>query len=120
MGEESPLAKIYDLDGNVLLLGVGHDCNSSLHLAEYRATYPTKRIVQESAPVRASGLRTWTSFEDINTDASDFERIGDTFLNSDAGNAVHRGKVGLADCQLMPQREIVDFAVAWIQENRKE
>jgi len=37
LGNESPLAKIYDLDGYVLLLGVDHDKNTSLHLAEVRA-----------------------------------------------------------------------------------
>jgi len=40
LGDGSPLARLYDLDGWVLLLGVGHDNNTSLHLAEYRATYP--------------------------------------------------------------------------------
>lgn len=118
MGEESPLARIYDLGGHVFLLGVGYDRNSSLHLAEYRATYPTKRIVQEGTPICTSGVKTWTTFENIDLDASDFERIGNTFVNSDAGNVVNHGKVGLADCQLMPQREIVDFAVEWIEENR--
>ena len=118
MGEESPLARVYDLGGHVLLLGVGHERNSSLHLAEYRATYSTKRIVQEGAPICTSGVRTWTTFENIDLDASDFEHIGDTFVNSDAGNAVRRGRVGLADCQLMPQRAVVDSAAEWIEENR--
>src|SRR5258706_3696221 len=36
-GEQSPLARVYDLEGWVLLLGVGHNKNSSLHLAEGRA-----------------------------------------------------------------------------------
>ena len=36
-GEHSPLARIYDLNGFVLLLGVGHSSNTSIHLAEYRA-----------------------------------------------------------------------------------
>jgi len=37
LGEGSPLARVYELDGDVLLLGVGHDRNTSLHLAEARA-----------------------------------------------------------------------------------
>ena len=119
MGEESPLARIYDLGGHVLPLGVGYDRNSSLHLAAYRATYPAKRIVQEGAPICTSGVSTWTTFDNIDLDASDFERIGDDFVNSEAGNVVNHGKVGLADCQLMPQREIVDFAVAWMEKNRR-
>jgi aminoglycoside 3-N-acetyltransferase len=120
MGEHSPLARIYDLHGFVLLLGVGHANNSSMHLAEYRATLPTKRTIQEGAPISSSGSRRWTTFEEINLDSSDFERIGEDLLRSETGNVVRRGTVGLADCQLMPQRPIVDFAVDWLEQNRTE
>ena len=119
MGEHSPIARIYDLRGFVLLLGVGHSSNSSIHLAEYRANFPTKRVVQEGAPVSQTGSRTWTVFEDIDLDASDFDRIGDDFLRSDAGKAVRRGMVGIANCQLMPQPAAVDFAVDWLERNRQ-
>ena len=118
MGEGSPLARIYDLDSFVLLLGVGHARNTSLHLAEYRATIPTKHIVHESAPISSSGSRRWTTFENIELDSSDFERTGEDFLRSDAGNGVRRGTVGLAACQLMPQRAVVDFTVEWLEEHR--
>ena len=39
LGETSPLARVYDLDGYVLLLGVDYDSNTSFHLAEYRAPH---------------------------------------------------------------------------------
>lgn len=118
MGEDSPLARIYDLHGSVLLLGVGHSNNTSLHLAEYRADFPTKRIVREGAPVSQAGSRVWTTFENIDVDASDFDRIGEDFLRSDAGKVVRHGKVGNANCQLMPQPAVVDFAVNWLEKNR--
>ena len=118
LGEGSPLARLYDLGGFVLLLGVGHDSNTSMHLAEYRATFPTKCIVQEGAPISTAGSRRWTTFENIDLDSSDFERIGEDFLGSDLGRGVHRGKVGLANCQLMSQRAVVDFAVDWLEKNR--
>ena len=118
LGEESPLARTYDLSGFILLLGVGHDSNTSMHLAEYRATFPTKRTVQEGAPISTGGSRRWTTFEDIDLDSSDFGQIGLDFLQSDVGRGVHRGKVGLANCQLMPQRAVVDFTVGWLERNR--
>ena len=118
LGEGSPLARIYDLDGFVLLLGVGHDSNTSMHLAEYRATFPTKCTIEEGAPISEAGTRRWTTFEDIDLDSSDFEQIGEDFLRSDIGYGVHRGRVGLANCQLMPQRAVVDFAVDWLEGNR--
>jgi len=37
LGEHSPLARLYDLDAQVALLGVGYEHNTSFHLAEYRA-----------------------------------------------------------------------------------
>jgi aminoglycoside 3-N-acetyltransferase len=37
LGERSPLGRLYELDAQILLLGVGHDRNTSLHLAEARA-----------------------------------------------------------------------------------
>lgn len=50
LGEGSPLARVYDLDGQVLLLGVGHDNNTSLHLAEYRAEFPGRRWEGQGSP----------------------------------------------------------------------
>ena len=117
-GEDSPLSRIYELRGSVLLLGVGHSSNTSMHLAEYRADFPTKRIVQEGAPISQAGSRIWATFEDIDVDASDFDRIGEDFLRSNEGKVVQRGKVGIANCQLMPQRVVVDFATNWLEKNR--
>ncbi len=120
LGEHSPLARIYDLRGFVLLLGVSHGVNTSMHLAEYRANFPSRRVVREGAPISASGLRAWTVFEEVEPDSSDFDRIGEDFLRSDTGNVVCQGKVGLASCQLIPQRDVVDFAVDWLEENRQK
>jgi aminoglycoside N3'-acetyltransferase len=36
----SPVGRVHDLDGQVLLLGVGHDADTSLHLAELLAGVP--------------------------------------------------------------------------------
>lgn len=118
MGEKSPLARIYDLHGSVLLLGVGHSNNTSIHLAEYRADFPTKHVVRDSAPISQAGSRTWTTFENIDVDSSDFDRIGEDFIRSDAGKVIRYGKIGSANCQLMPQRAVVDFAVDWLEKNR--
>ena len=117
-GENSPLARIYDLHGSVLLLGVGHSNNTSIHLAEHRATFPSKRVVEEGAPISQADSRTWATFENINVDASDFDQIGEDFLHFDAGKMVRCGKVGIANCQLMPQHAVVDFAVDWLEKNR--
>ena len=40
-GLDSPVGRVYELDGQVLLLGVGHDANTTIHLAESLAVFGT-------------------------------------------------------------------------------
>ena len=75
----------------MLLLGVGHASNTSLHLAEYRASYPDRRVVENWAPMRVNGQREWARLQDIDLDSSDFEQIGTAFEL--ASGSFHRGKV---------------------------
>src|SRR5918999_270605 len=37
---ESPAGRVHDLDGQILLLGVNHDANTTIHLAEVMAGVP--------------------------------------------------------------------------------
>ena len=116
MGEGSPLARVYELNGSVLLLGVGHGNSTSIHLAEYRADYPMKKTVRMGAPIYQDGMRQWVWFNDINFDDSDFVKLGSDF--SEETGLIITGKMGLANAQLMPQRQLVDYAVRWIEKNR--
>lgn len=116
MGEGSPLARLYDLDGWVLLLGVPHANNTSLHLAEYRADFPGKRMEIQGAPLTVYGERIWVIFETLAVDSDDFDRIGAAF--AEETGLVRTGRVGNADALLMPQRPLIDFAVGWMERNR--
>jgi aminoglycoside 3-N-acetyltransferase len=116
LGETSPLARIYDLDGSILLLGIGHMSNTSIHLAEYRANFPGKRNEPNGAPLLVEGERRWVEMLDVDVDNADFARIGDAFAR--ATGLVRSGSVGNAPALLMPQRPLVDFAVRWMEEHR--
>ncbi len=117
LGEKSPLARIYDLDGYVLLLGITDSNNTSIHVSEYRSKYSKKKVIVKGAPISLrNGERDCANFEDINIDDSDFERIGADFASSSLDVTV--GKIGNADSKLMRQRELVDFGVRWIEQNR--
>jgi aminoglycoside 3-N-acetyltransferase len=53
----SPVGRVHELDGQVLLLGVGHDSDTTLHLAELLAVVPYRvarhcTILDEGRPVR--------------------------------------------------------------------
>ena len=117
-GEKSPLGKIYELDGYILLLGAGHANNTSLHLAEYRADYPSKIEEASGLPLMVSGRRKWVDITDIKSYTDDFEDIGSAFSRSN-DVTVREAKIGQSKSQLFRQRELVDFAVKWMEANRK-
>ena len=115
-GEGSPIAKLYELDGHVLLIGVDYDKNTSLHLADVRAEYPGKHNVVESSAIMEDGVRVWKSYETLAVDGEDFVQIGQAF---EASHPVAKATLGNATVRFMRQRDLVDFAVDWMEENRK-
>ena len=117
-GEASPLARIYDFDGQVLSLGVGFRNNTSLHLSEIRATWPGKKMGKQGASMTVDGERKLVECEDFEGDSDDFVALGRAYQSESDGALM--GKVGLADCMLMSQRSIVDFAAAWMEANRPQ
>lgn len=116
LGEESPLARVYDLDGDVLFLGTTHATNTSLHLAEYRADLDIA-TEQHAGAVLVDDDREWVHWEDIAYDDDDFPTCGDAFERENP-DAVAAGTVGVGDAKLISQRRLVDFAVGWFEANR--
>ena len=115
-GDGSPIGKLYELDGYVLLIGVGYDKNTSLHLADVRADYPGKHNTVESSAILENGVRVWKSYETLFVDGEDFDRIGQAF---EASCHIAKAALGNGTVTFMRQRDLVDFAVRWIRENRK-
>ena len=114
-GDGSPIGKLYELDGSVLLIGVGYDKNTSLHLADARADYPGKHLVTEHSAVLEDGKRVWKEYETLYVDGEDFESIGAAFETT---GKVRFGTAGNAALRMMRVRDLVDFAVHWIEEHR--
>lgn len=115
-GDGSPLARIYDVDGWVLLLGIGFAKNTSFHLAENRADYAGRRTLTRSVPVPHEGRTRWTTCADIELYEEDFEPMGRWCL--DRLPEARTGKVGDAEAVLFPQRPFVDLAVDWLLAHR--
>jgi aminoglycoside 3-N-acetyltransferase len=115
LGDSSPLARVYELNGHVLLLGVEHGNNTSLHLSEHRADWPGKRMQHQGAAMMVDGARQWVRFEQVHYDSEDFAQIGWDFVQT---GTVKTGQVACAKAQLMRQRDIVDFGVNWISHKR--
>lgn len=115
-GEGSPIGKLYEVDGYVMLIGTGYDKNTSIHLADVRANYPGKHNCTEHSAVMENGARVWKAYETLFVDGEDFEQIGEAF---EKAYPVKKVSLGNGTIRFMKQRDIVDFAVEWIEENRK-
>jgi aminoglycoside N3'-acetyltransferase len=108
-GLDSPPGRVYDLDGQVLLAGVGHDANTTLHVAEaiagVRYRQPKHATVLEGGKPKR--------YEYGETDHC-CERF--TLLDEWLGDKQRRGRVGNAQARLARSRDIVAVALARLRE----
>ena len=102
---ESPVGRVHALDGQVLLLGVGHDADTTLHLAELLAGVPYRvpkhiTVLRDGLPVRI----------DYGENDHCCERFGlaDGWLRARGLQA--EGRVGYAGARLIRARDIVAVA----------
>ena len=117
LGLDSPLGKIYELDGQILLLGVPHLNNSSLHLAEYLCEYPGKDYITIGSAIYVNKKRRWVTWKELDNISDDFDDLGYDYEQS---INFQPKKVGQADARLLSQRDMVNFAITWIMKNRTE
>jgi aminoglycoside 3-N-acetyltransferase len=58
-----------------------------------------------------NGVRVWKEYDDLDSDSDeDFPIIGEAF---EMTQPIRKALVGSAECRLISQRALVDFAVQW-------
>jgi aminoglycoside 3-N-acetyltransferase len=62
-----------------------------------------------------AGKRVWTTCDEINFSGDDFLEIGESF---EAISPVRTGRIGNAKAKLINQKQLVDYAVLWMETNR--
>ncbi|MFI0513086.1 aminoglycoside N(3)-acetyltransferase [Streptomyces sp. WSLK1-5] len=115
LGEESPLARLEELDARVLLLGVGYSVCTAFHLAEYRV--PGLGSRDYGCAVADGSGRRWHRYRDVDFDTSDFPALGDAY-EALPDFPVTRAPVGTADSRLFDLAPAVSFAAKWLTEHR--
>jgi len=114
-GKESPLDKLYQLNAKILLLGVDHSSNTSLHYAEWIADIPNFPQIPRGAAVLENGKRVWKTWNEFDYDSEDFAQLG---LEFEKSTNYEPRVVGQAESRLLNMRDIVDFGINWLQKNR--
>jgi aminoglycoside N3'-acetyltransferase len=111
-GLNSPVGRAYELDASVLLLGVGHSENTTIHLAEnlagvgYGRSY-CSTLLEGGATVRRE-------YFEVGCCCAKFELM-DAWL--EAEDRQRRGQVGMASARLARARDIVAAALPRLQEH---
>ncbi len=123
--ERSPLGRLVEAGGTVLLLGSPLSTLTVIHHAERVAKAEPKRWHTYEMPVRVNHETQWREFRAIETSQGAFdydqhtngesyiELIGRSALEAGIG---HRANVLGAQCHLFPANDLVEHAVAWIDE----
>lgn len=111
-GLDSPVGRVYELDGQVLLLGVGHDANTTIHLAENLAGVRYRR--PKYATILIGGQPTRYDYSEIDHCCQNFDLM-DQWLKAEGRQ--RRGIVGHAEACLARSRDIVKLALAGLREN---
>ncbi len=135
-GPGSPLDKLVQADGQVLLLGAPLESVTLLHFAEAVAAVPGKRQVSYRMPLREgdplSGAVVWRQFTDLET-GSDFDPTAEvlpyrqvvgededafaTIVAAALRDGIGRsGAIGQATSYLLPARSLLAYATGWIEE----
>ncbi len=102
----SPVGRVHDLDGQVLLLGCGHDANTTLHLAEIVGGAPYR--VTRHCKVNKDGGAVRIDYVENDLCCERFALVDD-WLRSHGLQS--EGRVGHAHARLMRSQDIVGVAV---------
>ncbi len=101
-GLNSPVGRVYELDGQILLLGAGHDANTTIHLAEALAGVRYRR--PKSVTIMQAGQPTRFRYSEIDHCCGNFNLV-DRWLDAEKGQ--RRGHVGHGEARLARSRTVV-------------
>ena len=122
MGKGSPLEKLCEADGKLVLIGSDLDAVTLLHYAEAIASIPNKKIVRIKVPLLINGKREWIEVEEFNSSSgicdwedSYFALIVKKYIAAD--RCLASGLIGKATTYVLSAADLVHFAVPIMEED---
>ncbi|MBS4202058.1 AAC(3) family N-acetyltransferase [Bacillus sp. FJAT-49732] len=111
-GIKSPIGKVYQLDGRILLLGVSHDSNTTIHLAESLNDVPYRTY--STVLISNNGKIEKIEVPIINHCCQNFKKM-ESLLKEEGYLTV--GTIGNGVCQFMKARDVVEVASTQLKKN---
>jgi aminoglycoside N3'-acetyltransferase len=112
-GRDGPVGRAWQRDAAVLLLGVDHDANTTIHLAECLLDMPHLRVLPDRYPtVSSAGQRQWRPVLKTTKCSDGFVKLGPELARA---GVVRHGRVGAAACHHVRSRDVVRVAVALLR-----
>ena len=120
-GPGSPLAKLVEAGGRVVMIGAPWDTITLLHHAEHLADIPGKRVLRFEVPYRAAdGGTAWRMTEEYESSEAIIPGLPDDYFADVLGDFVGagqgvRGRVGEAEALLVEAPAVTAFVVDWLE-----
>lgn len=111
-GLASPVGRVYEMDGQVLLLGVDHGSNTTIHLCENLAGVRYRRA--KYITVLKDGQPTRFDYREIDHCCQNFALV-DGWLD-EKQNQRH-GRIGNGETRLMRSRDIVNVVTSHLKQD---
>lgn len=113
-GMGSPLGTFLNENVKILLIGVGYDSCTALHLSEH--LLETKTYMNQGAAMLVDGERLWIEYQSVDGDSDRFPELGEAFEKTHA-DAFFVAKLGQADCRVIQMKPLVEFGTEWLKEH---
>jgi aminoglycoside 3-N-acetyltransferase len=113
-GPQGPVGRAWKADAWVLLLGVDHDSNTTVHLAESLLEMPHLLELPDLWPDDSQGARIWRSVRKTTKCSDGFVKLR---LPLQREGVIQTGHVGDAPVQLMRSQDVVAVAMELLAED---
>lgn len=119
-GEATPLSKLVEVGGRILMVGAPWDTMTLVHHADHLADMPDKQTIRIEVPFAGANGTEWRFMEEFETGdpihaalpENYIEQIVTAYVESGAGN---QGLIGAAPSLLVDARPTLVFAIRWLE-----
>lgn len=119
-GEGSPLAKLVQVGGRVLMVGAPWDTMTLIHHADHLAALTGKLVRRYEVPFATSAGTTWCFFEEFDTTEPVVAGLPENYIEQIVtayveGGGGHQGLIGFAPSLLVDAQPMLAFAIEWLE-----